>query len=308
MKYILLLGWAALVLADECTQVLDAIDAYRKDKGLSHLNRSRQLTLTARDRVEAMLAAGDLFNSTSDVQSLAKKNGYLAASLGENIGMSDNQRGSGLDIFQEWANSAVHRANLNDSSDYNEIGAYKLNGEKNLYVSVVFGRAIKEPNLAYSSPYSSPYSSLSNGAVKNPQLLISSTRSPTASSANPPPKVVDMPTPLSPANYPNNRPISVPLLAPTPAPAPTPPPKQPATPPTPPTPPRNNSPTPPTPAIIPPIIQPMPYANPPLAPAPTPTQPMPSQSTVLVTVPPNLDQEHSIVKLILVSGALHSPS
>jgi len=132
------------VACEEGVEVLRAIQKYREKLHLKPLVASKELTDTARDRTEAIIGSNNLFNQSADIWTLSEKNGFRPRSIGENIGKSVNKDKNGMDIFQEWINSPVHKENIVDTHDYTHVGVYKLLGENNVYISAVFGRSEKE--------------------------------------------------------------------------------------------------------------------------------------------------------------------
>lgn len=140
MQILVIILWLGIVLGKEAKEVLEAIQKYRAKHNLPILKVSPALVRIAQDRAESILSSGSLFNQNTDISSLAESYGYQVFSIGENIGKSVNREGNGMDIFKEWINSPVHRENITDAKDYTHIGVYKIIGEYNIYVSAIFAR------------------------------------------------------------------------------------------------------------------------------------------------------------------------
>ena len=127
------IGLGASVGADSGTEqgFLSAINSTRSANGLAALTMDGGLQAHARKHTADMIAAGEIYHSTSAELQAAAGSGW--SRLGENVG-----RGGTVDsLHQAFMDSPGHRANI--LGDYNYVGiGTDTSGDGILYVTVVF--------------------------------------------------------------------------------------------------------------------------------------------------------------------------
>jgi hypothetical protein len=126
------IGLAASALADSGTEqgFLSEINASRASQGLAPLVMDGGLQAHARNHTAAMIAAGDIYHSSSAELKAAAGSGWTK--LGENVGRG----GSVSSLHQAFMNSAGHKKNI--LGDYNYVGIGTESSGGSLWVTVVF--------------------------------------------------------------------------------------------------------------------------------------------------------------------------
>jgi hypothetical protein len=118
--------------ADSATEAdfVAHINASRSAQGLAPLAVDSKLVGHARDHTAAMVAAGDIFHSSSAQLQSYGKPGWQK--IGENVG-----KGGAVDsLHNAFMNSAGHRKNI--LGDYNYVGVGTDTSNGVLYVTVIF--------------------------------------------------------------------------------------------------------------------------------------------------------------------------
>lgn len=123
---------SASALADSGSEqgFLSAINSTRASNGLGSLKMDGGLQSHARKHTADMVAAGDIYHSSSGELRAAGGSGW--SKLGENVGMG----GTVSSLHQAFMNSPSHRANILGDYNYAGIGTDTKDGV--LYVTVVF--------------------------------------------------------------------------------------------------------------------------------------------------------------------------
>jgi len=108
------------------SQVADAINAFRKSKGLTHLNVSLKLNAAARQHSEEMDTKGYFNHPCYDGTAFWKRIQYYYSSknysywtVGENLACEPDM--SAADAMKLWIGSPKHLANLKDK-DWHDLG------------------------------------------------------------------------------------------------------------------------------------------------------------------------------------------
>lgn len=109
---------------------LSAINSSRASAGLGPLTMDGGLQAHARNHTADMIAADEIFHSTSAELQAAAGSGWSA--LGENVGRG----GSVSSLHSAFMNSSGHKANI--LGDYNYVGIGTDSSGGLLYVTVVF--------------------------------------------------------------------------------------------------------------------------------------------------------------------------
>ncbi len=109
---------------------LSAINSSRAAVGLGPLKMDGGLQAHARKHTADMIAAGDIYHSSSSELKSAAGSGWTK--LGENVGRG----GSVSSLHQAFMNSSAHKANI--LGDYNYAGIGTDTSDGVLYVTVVF--------------------------------------------------------------------------------------------------------------------------------------------------------------------------
>lgn len=139
---------------------LSAINSSRSSAGLGPVKMDGGLQSHARKHTADMIAAGEIYHSSSAELQAAAGSGW--SKLGENVGRG----GSVSSLHQAFMNSSGHRANI--LGDYNYVGIGTDTASGVLYVTVVFmkkGSTSPPPTTtttaapAKSSPTTQPPSS-----------------------------------------------------------------------------------------------------------------------------------------------------
>lgn len=110
--------------------MLSAINSTRSSAGLGSLKMDGGLQAHARQHTADMIAAGDIYHSSSGELKSAAGSGW--SKLGENVGRG----GSVSSLHKAFLDSASHKANI--YGDYNYVGIGAASSEGVLYVTVVF--------------------------------------------------------------------------------------------------------------------------------------------------------------------------
>ncbi len=126
------LGLGASATADSGSEqaFLSAINSTRSSAGLGPLQMDGGLQAHARRHTADMIAAGEIFHSSSGELQAAAGSGW--EKLGENVGRG----GTVSSLHQAFLDSPAHRANI--LGDYNYAGIGTDTSEGVLYVTVVF--------------------------------------------------------------------------------------------------------------------------------------------------------------------------
>lgn len=109
---------------------LSLINATRADNGLGSLTMDGGLQSHARNHTADMIAAGEIYHSSSEELSAAGGSGW--SQIGENVGRGQ----SPTSLHSAFMASPGHRANI--LGDYNYVGIGTDSAEGYLYVTVVF--------------------------------------------------------------------------------------------------------------------------------------------------------------------------
>lgn len=108
--------------------IIDATNAQRVKAGLPPLKTNSKLAISAKLKVEDMIA-NQYFDHTSPsgktVADLGTEAGYQYVVMGENLALGDFS--SADDLLQAWMNSPGHRANILNTS-YEDLGVYAAQG------------------------------------------------------------------------------------------------------------------------------------------------------------------------------------
>lgn len=126
------IGIAAVAGADSGSEqgFLSAINSTRKANGLGPLSMDGSLQAHARKHTQDMIAAGEIYHSTSAELKAAGGSGW--SRLGENVG-----RGGTVEtLHKAFLDSSGHRKNI--LGDYNFVGIGTDSKDGVLYVTVVF--------------------------------------------------------------------------------------------------------------------------------------------------------------------------
>lgn len=183
------IGLSASAGADSGTEqgFLSAINSTRSSNGLGPLTMDGGLQAHARKHTADMIAAGNLFHSTSAELQAAAGSGW--SKLGENVGRG----GSVSSLHQAFMNSSGHRANI--LGDYNYVGIGTDTSSGVLYVTVVFmkkGSTAPPPTTTTTAaPKPTPTTSGSPGTTQAPKqsqgsAQATTTTAPTTTTTLPP--------------------------------------------------------------------------------------------------------------------------
>jgi hypothetical protein len=125
-------GLGASAVADSGSEnsFLSAINSSRSSAGLPPLSMDSGLRSHARKHTADMIAAGEIYHSTSAELQAAAGSGW--SKLGENVGRG----GSVSSLHDAFMKSSGHRANI--LCDYNYVGIGTDTASGVLYVTVVF--------------------------------------------------------------------------------------------------------------------------------------------------------------------------
>jgi hypothetical protein len=125
-------GLGASAVADSGSEnsFLSAINSSRSSAGLPPLSMDSGLQSHARKHTADMIAAGEIYHSTSAELQAAAGSGW--SKLGENVGRG----GSVSSLHDAFMKSSGHRANI--LGDYNYVGIGTDTASGVLYVTVVF--------------------------------------------------------------------------------------------------------------------------------------------------------------------------
>lgn len=127
-----IIGLSASAGADSGSEqgFLSAINSERASQGLGSLKMDSGLQSHARKHTADMIAAGNIYHSSSNELKAAAGSGW--SKLGENVGRG----GTVSSLHQAFMDSAGHRANILGDYNYAGIGTDTKDGV--LYVTVVF--------------------------------------------------------------------------------------------------------------------------------------------------------------------------
>jgi hypothetical protein len=125
------LGLAAGADSGSESEFVSLINSTRSNNGLGSLQVDGGLQSHARNHTAAMIAAGDIFHSSSAELAAAAGSGW--SRVGENVGRG----GSPSSLHTAFMNSSGHAANI--LGDYNYVGVGTGSGaDGSLFVTVVF--------------------------------------------------------------------------------------------------------------------------------------------------------------------------
>jgi hypothetical protein len=125
------LGLAAVADPGSESEFVSLINSTRANNGLGTLQVDGGLQSHARNHTQAMIAAGDIYHSSSAELSAAAGSGW--SKVGENVGRG----GSPGSLHTAFMNSSGHAANI--LGDYNYVGVGTGSAaDGTLYVTVVF--------------------------------------------------------------------------------------------------------------------------------------------------------------------------
>jgi len=124
------LGLAAGADSGTESEFLANINASRANAGLGPLTVEGGLVSHARNHTADMMAAGDIYHSSSGELGAAGGTGWDR--MGENVGKGQ----SPASLHEAFMNSAGHKANI--LGDYNYVGVGTGSQDGYLYVTVVF--------------------------------------------------------------------------------------------------------------------------------------------------------------------------
>lgn len=126
------IGLSASAGADSGSEqgFLSAINSSRSSAGLPPVSMNGSLQSHARSHTAAMIAAGEIFHSSSGELQAAAGSGW--SKLGENVGRG----GTVSSLHEAFMNSSGHRKNI--LGDYNYVGIGTDTSSGVLYVTVVF--------------------------------------------------------------------------------------------------------------------------------------------------------------------------
>jgi hypothetical protein len=124
-------GLAAAADPGSESEFVSLINSTRANNGLGSLQVDGGLQSHARNHTQAMIAAGDIYHSSSAELSAAAGSGW--SKVGENVGRG----GSPSSLHTAFMNSSGHAANI--LGDYNYVGVGTGSAaDGTLYVTVVF--------------------------------------------------------------------------------------------------------------------------------------------------------------------------
>jgi hypothetical protein len=141
---------------------LSAINSSRSSAGLPPVSMDGSLQSHARNHTAAMIAAGEIFHSTSGELQAAAGSGW--SKLGENVGRG----GTVSSLHEAFMNSSGHRANI--LGDYNYVGIGTDANSGVLYVTVVFmkkGGGSSSPSPTTTAPPKSSETTKGSGPTKS---------------------------------------------------------------------------------------------------------------------------------------------
>ncbi|MET0566557.1 MAG: CAP domain-containing protein [Acidimicrobiia bacterium] len=125
------LGVAATADSGTESEFVSLINSTRASNGLGSLQVDGGLQSHARNHTQDMIAAGDIYHSSSSELSAAAGSGW--SQVGENVGRGQ----SPSSLHQAFMNSSGHAANI--LGDYNYVGVgTDTDSDGTLYVTVVF--------------------------------------------------------------------------------------------------------------------------------------------------------------------------
>jgi Cysteine-rich secretory protein family len=125
------LGVAATADSGTESEFVSLINSTRANNGLGSLQVDGSLRSHARNHTQDMIAAGDIYHSSSGELSAAAGSGW--SRVGENVGRGQ----SPSSLHKAFMNSSGHAANI--LGDYNYVGVgTDTSSDGTLYVTVVF--------------------------------------------------------------------------------------------------------------------------------------------------------------------------
>ncbi|MGD2102575.1 MAG: CAP domain-containing protein [Acidimicrobiia bacterium] len=144
------IGLSASAGADSGSEqaFLSAINSTRSSNGLGSLQMDGGLRAHARNHTADMIAAGNIFHSSSGELQAAAGSGW--SKLGENVGRG----GSVSSLHNAFLDSPSHKANI--LGDYNYVGIGTDTSSGVLYVTVVFMKKGGEPTPSPTTTAPSP--------------------------------------------------------------------------------------------------------------------------------------------------------
>jgi hypothetical protein len=176
-------GLGASAVADSGSEnsFLSAINSSRSSAGLPPLSMDSGLQSHARKHTADMIAAGEIYHSTSAELQAAAGSGW--SKLGENVGRG----GSVSSLHDAFMKSSGHRANI--LGDYNYVGIGTDTASGVLYVTVVF---MKKGSTATTTTTTAPAPTTTAAPKNTPTTKASApkttntTQAPTTTTTVPP--------------------------------------------------------------------------------------------------------------------------
>jgi Cysteine-rich secretory protein family len=167
------IGLAASAAADSGSEqgFLSAINSTRASNGLAPLTMDGGLQSHARKHTQDMIAAGDIYHSTSSELKAAGGSGW--SKLGENVGRG----GTVSSLHQAFLDSPSHKANI--LGDYNYVGIGTDTADGALWVTVVFMKKGDTSPPATTSTTSAPKSTPTTKAKTSAATTTTTTVAPT---------------------------------------------------------------------------------------------------------------------------------
>ena len=160
---------------------LSAINSSRSSAGLPPLSMAGGLQSHARSHTADMIAAGEIFHSSSGELQAAAGSGW--SNLGENVGRG----GTVSSLHQAFMNSSGHRKNI--LGDYNYVGIGTGTSSGVLYVTVVFmkkGGGSSSPAPTTTAPPKSTETTKASGSTSKAPAATPTTAPPTTTTTMPP--------------------------------------------------------------------------------------------------------------------------
>jgi hypothetical protein len=184
MVVVLTIGLSASAGADSGSEqgFLSAINSSRSSAGLPPVSMDGGLQSHARNHTAAMIAAGQIFHSSSGELKAAAGSGW--SKLGENVGRG----GTVSSLHEAFMNSSGHRKNI--LGDYNYVGIGTDSNSGVLYVTVVFmkkGGGSSNPAPTTTAPPKSSETTTASGSTKKSAPATTTTTNPPTTTTTVPP-------------------------------------------------------------------------------------------------------------------------
>lgn len=176
------IGFSASAGADSGSEqaFLSAINSTRSANGLGPLQMDGSLRSHARNHTADMIAAGEIFHSSSAELQSAAGSGW--SKLGENVGRG----GSVSSLHQAFLDSPAHKANI--LGDYNYVGIGTDTASGVLYVTVVFmkkGSGSSAPAATTTTTTTTPQTTNTKKASSQPKTTPQKTSATTTTTVPP---------------------------------------------------------------------------------------------------------------------------